>query len=612
MSAAAGADPVGRLPADDGMPELVIGAPPLSTAADDAGGGAAAPQRSVLALLAGNLTALPQPLAAPADAPVPQQDDEASPGIARPPAPELEQSETKRVRAADAELAPSSADAGAADNEPAVAAAVHARGSFGSPVIVGDAVPAPSPPDNANSVGHMPLASAPLEHSFSETPDAVLDAGPAAFASDAEMPEGLEDATSAAAHSGSEIWPGSALVSPPVDALVATQPLPPVDVLAPMPRRSIDDSTVAPAFGQSPSLEVPPYAPGRSSIDSYAGGLSTAMTSCSSDALTAELLLSDDEDRPRSGWPLMLRWRFGTPGLSPVDDAAASDAPSSELERTSLEQSPPAPSAAIAPAVPLAEELTSRASPSAAGEFTGQQSDTALRPAADLGGEGPVTEASEQGLTSAAEDADQQDREQTRDWERTEALGTPADPAGAPFGEAAAAGVPSAADVAERNTGARAEDVGDDGDQWRVSRASRVAQPPPAAVAARYQRSESSPAAAIAQPPKVSAGLPSPDDKVYTCVIRAQLSAPFGCTLVPARLCGSVVGFGGGVGTWGKTVGSACPDSMPARSDENDIRRLPGYHAIDCTAVFLVATGFVLQCPFHPSVTNRSHRAGAP
>ena len=66
---------------------------------------------------------------------------------------------------------------------------------------------------------------------------------------------------------------------------------------------------------------------GRSSHDSH------ALASCSSGALTTEHLMSDDEDvggRSRSGWPLMLRSRYGTPGPAPQrlsDESTADGSP---------------------------------------------------------------------------------------------------------------------------------------------------------------------------------------------------------------------------------------------------------------------------------------------
>ena len=178
----------------------------------------------------------------------------------------------------------------------------------------------------------MKAAGAPVVGDRSSAPDAQsLEQGTAAAAPEATEPHGtMQDH----AHNGlmqpaddvrePASLPLVAEGAPPFELEAADEPIQPGVTSTVLSQSSFQRNRYLSFVGASAVLrqgdddlampfvsEAEAAAYGRSSIDSY------ALASCSSEALTTDLLISDDEDagaRPRSGWPLMLRSRYGTPG----------------------------------------------------------------------------------------------------------------------------------------------------------------------------------------------------------------------------------------------------------------------------------------------------------
>ena len=533
MPAAAGAAPAAPLPAVEDRPEQAADAASPSAAAEAVSEDASPPCSSVASSPPAHIPAdHPAPASSPADGVAsraggvaPQRDDELAEAIpadaAHAQTAELEQSKTERqTGAADADLATRPAEAGLPDDAPR-AAAPHERGGFGSLVVLPDAV-SPSQPDAA-ALGDEALATSRLGHSSSEDPSAPMGEG-VASASGVQFPQSpAERALPAAAQSSDEVSSGAAHVPDSLDARAAAADQPPeaADVLMPALSRSITDEHNGVAADEHFSLqEVPGRPHARTSMDSYAGAASVAITSCSSDALTAEL--TDDEDRPRSGWPLMLRWRYGTPGPSPSEDGAPSYALDDGHDGFGSVQLPLAPPSMASLAAPVAELPPSAAGQRADQELIGWSVATEQQPAAasSAAGEpqvdGLAGDALLSGLTAAEQSGAQQDDGQSSAMEQAEARAAVADdgvfeppappdlPVAASLVEAPAAAAPSAADVAPADRGAQAGVEDESSAQWHVLRAVKAVLPP-AAAAARYQRSESSPAAANVPHVKVRA-----------------------------------------------------------------------------------------------------------
>ena len=501
MSAAELLAPAARLTGDDSASDMAMDAALPGTAAEDAGQGVALPHGPA-ASPEGTATDAPPP--SPDTFVQPHCDEVAAaiPTLAVAEAEQLGRIETDgQPEAAEADPVLRSAVA-ASMSEEAPAAAVQEEAALGSPVMVPDAAP---PAAAAATVGDDLLAATTSQHSSS---DGLPASSAAALASAPPAVEVLQS-------------------SEPSLLPAAERSQPTANVLATSPgRRSLDSNMSAAADAHLAAPDAATDAQGRSSIDGYRGAASAAITTCSSDALTAELLLSDDEDRPRSGHPLMLRWRYGTPGgpSLPEDAAESDDASAAEADQVIPAPSPPAPRSASLPIGPqfgLIVQLPSGSPPPAADEHTdheGVQRRLGAAQQRDAAGE-PLDEnvahAALLSVRTAAEDG--AGRERGENGVPAEHIGVPGSLEGVDSTaqqatpDAPAAAVPAMAIAAAVAAGTTPIEAADgsalDGDvnRWRVPGATTAALPA-AAVAARYQRSESSPAvAAVQHPAKVTA-----------------------------------------------------------------------------------------------------------
>ena len=260
--------------------------------------------------------------------------------------------------------------------------------------------------------------------------------------------------------------------------------------------RQGDDDLAVPFVSEAEAAQH-----GRSSMESY------ALASCSSDTLTTDVPLSDDEEaggRPRSGWPLMLRSRYGTAGRH----ESGSDAdPRRRSGESTAEGSPRTATAAGHGASLLPPDATQLQSeptplgPGAAADAHGPAAVPATEPPAALLPE--VLPSAEQPLhpspppVAATEAATHSGFVPTRAEEQP-GMTANASPAGTtPRPSLVTVPAPPAAEglAAEELGGdaVPAADAEDEGPEWRMP--GPTSNLPVAALVARYSRSLTSPAA---------------------------------------------------------------------------------------------------------------------
>ena len=251
--------------------------------------------------------------------------------------------------------------------------------------------------------------------------------------------------------------------------------------------RQRDDDLAVPFFSEA---EAAAY--GRSSMDSY------AMASCSSEALTTDLLISDEEDgaRPRSGWPLMLRSRYGTPGQRGSGSDADAQRRSDESTADGSPRTAAVAAQGVVPWAAVASQLHPKPASLGAADAANQ-----LERGAVL-----ATELPEAPLREQPPSADGQVVQPSPASEATSAAAEEAYmPTQAGASTAGAVAQPSLASLTASlvEEGPAAEELGDstaagvgaedEGPQWHMPRPS--SNLPVAAIAARYSRSLTSPAA---------------------------------------------------------------------------------------------------------------------